>query len=267
MIPVVVGAGSVGNRTIFGIISLFGPGAPGRVTITWPGGSGASSSAGPTAQCPATLTIGAQCPAGQYWNGTLCLPIPNCPAGQIWNGTQCVSQCPAGQAWNGTQCVNQCPAGQYWNGSACAAIPVCTGGRVWNGSACVCLAGQQWEGGQCVAQCGAGQHRGVLNQCLCSDDIAPIAGSCGVAIQSFTVKPALVRKGDTTKVSWSVVHALSCSVNGTNGDVWSALSRIDQVSGPIIAQTIYTLSCLDLGGLSAAPQKKTVNLVPVFQER
>ncbi|MEK9153864.1 MAG: hypothetical protein AAB798_00165, partial [Patescibacteria group bacterium] len=90
---------------------------------------------------------------------------------------------------------------------------------------------------------------------------------CGVAIQSFTVKPALVRKGDTTKVSWSVVHALSCSVNGTNGDVWSALSRIDQVSGPIIAQTIYTLSCLDLGGLSAAPQKKTVNLVPVFQER
>jgi len=52
-----------------------------------------------------------QCPAGQHWDGTACVPDdpPQCPAGQHWDGTACVPddppQCPAGQHWNGSTCV------------------------------------------------------------------------------------------------------------------------------------------------------------------
>ena len=52
-----------------------------------------------------------QCPAGQHWDGTACVPDdpPQCPSGQHWDGTACVPddppQCPPGQHWNGSTCV------------------------------------------------------------------------------------------------------------------------------------------------------------------
>ncbi|MEK7068927.1 MAG: hypothetical protein AAB947_00930, partial [Patescibacteria group bacterium] len=159
-------------------------------------------------------------------------------------------------------------------GSSCTPVPRhCIGSGGWTNSSCntfnACPVGTicQDPGGVCVsASCPDGQHRNALNQCVCADEALPIAGSCSVVFRSFTVNPTLVRRGDTTRVSWSVVRARSCNVFGTSQPTLSGLSGTDVVSAPILAQTIFTLSCLDLNGFPSASQKKTVNIAPAFEE-
>lgn len=47
--------------------------------------------------------------------------IPDCPAGQVYNGSQCVPElkCPAGYKKEGDKCVWQCPAGYKDMGGSC----------------------------------------------------------------------------------------------------------------------------------------------------
>ncbi len=82
------------------------------------------------------------------------------------------------------------------------------------------------------------------------------------------VIPSLVHQGDTTKVNWSSTNVQSCVVQGQNGDSWtSLLSPVGgQTSKPITGQTTYTLTCIDLSGVSLSKQA-TVTVIPKFQEK
>ena len=93
-------------------------------------------------------------------------------------------------------------------------------------------------------------------------------------VVSFSVHPTLVASGNPTTVSWDVKYVSSCIVTGSNGDSWPSTSATE-VSKPIVAQTIYTLSCSLIPGaenLDGSPaiwtdQTRVVNVVPKFQEK
>ena len=91
------------------------------------------------------------------------------------------------------------------------------------------------------------------------------------ASSTLQVIPSLVRKGQTTRVYWDSRNVSSCSVSGTNGDSWG--TKFSGLSGketlPITEQTIYTLSCTALPNASppSITATKTVNVIPVFEER
>ena len=82
----------------------------------------------------------------------------------------------------------------------------------------------------------------------------------------------LLNAGERANVSWQVTGVLSCEVTGNNGDgtgsnetgVWSGASGA-QISSPITAQTIYTLTCIGLDD-STVTRSATVNITPIFQE-
>ena len=82
------------------------------------------------------------------------------------------------------------------------------------------------------------------------------------------VLPSLVRSGDMTKVNWSASNVSSCKVSAPNGDAWNAIQSIigGETSSPIKAATTYTLTCLDLEGLTQTKQA-TVQILPTFQEQ
>ncbi|OGG80296.1 hypothetical protein A3A39_03435 [Candidatus Kaiserbacteria bacterium RIFCSPLOWO2_01_FULL_54_13] len=82
----------------------------------------------------------------------------------------------------------------------------------------------------------------------------------------ITVSPALVRLGETTKVTWVTANVTSCTVTAGNGDSWSGLSSPagGQTTRQIVTATIYTLSCTGPGG--NLTDTATVNILPVFQE-
>lgn len=88
------------------------------------------------------------------------------------------------------------------------------------------------------------------------------------------VAPLLVKKENKVTVMWQVKNALSCTVDGTNGpgNHWTGSTNdqlYTQTSGPIHAQTIFTLDCTPLAGSTAAHIHKTatVNIIPNFNEK
>lgn len=46
-----------------------------------------------------------ECPAGQIFNGSTCVPELKCPAGYVKSGSTCIWQCPAGYKMLGGNCV------------------------------------------------------------------------------------------------------------------------------------------------------------------
>jgi hypothetical protein len=85
---------------------------------------------------------------------------------------------------------------------------------------------------------------------------------------SLRAVPSLLRRGLTTKLSWSATHVTSCSVSGSNGDTWQGIvSPVGgAVSSPITNQVVYTLSCTASDGQTYI-QKATVNVIPGWQEQ
>jgi len=89
-------------------------------------------------------------------------------------------------------------------------------------------------------------------------------GSPSATISTFSVLPSLVQKGDTTTVKWSTKYVTSCSVTGTNGDSWTGTSGT-QTSPPIVAQTVYTITCTGEDGTTVT-QSSTVGIAPTYNE-
>lgn len=83
----------------------------------------------------------------------------------------------------------------------------------------------------------------------------------------WKVFPFLVRRGGIVTVSWEAINVASCTVTGSNGDMLTGLSGV-QESGPIPAQTIFALHCPPLSGSPALAIEKsrTVIVVPDFRE-
>lgn len=84
------------------------------------------------------------------------------------------------------------------------------------------------------------------------------------------INPSIVRSGDATRVYWYVDNAASCVVTGTNGDRWemSHSGANGQITGPIVQQVVYTLTCYGHDGTtpSVITENAVVNIVPGFVE-
>ncbi len=109
---------------------------------------------------------------------------------------------------------------------------------------------------QSVDQLGTGSGSGVG------------VGGAGLAnaTGTLTVKPALVKSGTPTKVSWNVSGVESCDVTGSNGDEWSGATTGAFDSSPIIAHTRYSLVC-PLGDGESLTSQASVDIIPTFQEQ
>jgi len=78
---------------------------------------------------------------------------------------------------------------------------------------------------------------------------------------ALVAQPLIVHSGYSTTLIWATEGVDSCTVTGTNGDVFTDTSRTTS-SGPITEQTLFTLNC-DSGVIV---DSVIVNVVPVFQE-
>lgn len=151
--------------------------------------------------------------------------------------------------------------------------------RTFSCSAAITVSGQPpvEEGGACVAgyycsgtdlyyrdaACTSAQFiQNCTNGCssgACLNQPAPTA--------ILRVVPGLLQAGQTTQVQWSAanVNATTCSVSGTNGDLWEDAASGTQTSTGIFTQTVYTLSCTGIDGTPVS-QTATVNILPIFEE-
>lgn len=85
----------------------------------------------------------------------------------------------------------------------------------------------------------------------------------------LTIRPTLVRQGQSAKLFWNVSNVESCTVSG-GGESWTSLSSPygGRSTGAINGRTTYTLECQELAGAgqSSFTESVTVNITPVFQE-
>lgn len=109
-----------------------------------------------------------------------------------------------------------------------------------------------------VADCGANGCSVASGQCVTPVPPKPrIAGS-----PAIKATPSIVQYGKKTYVSWDVVNADECTVQG-NGDSWSGVSGNIQTS--VINESVrYTLECNGAGGSLRA--KVQINTPPRFRE-
>jgi hypothetical protein len=94
-------------------------------------------------------------------------------------------------------------------------------------------------------------------------------GLCGNGDPSgtLTISSNKVRRGTTVNLSWNVLYASTCTVEGTNGESWSPASSSAVTSAAILNETTYTLSCEPVGG--GAPvllDTERVTLIPTIKE-
>lgn len=242
-----------------------GCGGPGTVYVLCPDGSLAPDN---------TLSA---C-GGAYTNG----PSPLCPTGYVMQNGGCVpgtSSCPTGYQLENGQCVNtqsNCPIGFSEENNSCV-FTGCPGGYTYSQAQQACIlqqcapayicgtdGNQYLESSDCqatlVQQCAWGCYQGAcLGEPTTSGDIV--------------ASPPLLKSGETTNVTWAASNVKSCTVTGTNGDGqgWSCqgsacAATSSELSSPIIAQTIYTMTCTALDG-STLTQSATVNIIPDFEEK
>ena len=88
-----------------------------------------------------------------------------------------------------------------------------------------------------------------------------------IVVNTWNVRPTLVRAGDLVYVEWDVSNAAGCSVVSTKGDNWSGLSGSKSTS--VFVQTIFTLHCSALPNVvpDSVTQSVTVNIIPGFIEK
>lgn len=235
-----------------------------------------------SAACQTTVTVQQACTpqnicgGGNVVNSCTNAVVSTCPYGCA-NG-QCL--CPSGTiAYNGS-CVAQCPSGYVEFSGTCVAG--CPTGYVEQSGSCVfsaCPSGYSLQGNLCVQTC-TPQYYCSANSLYYKDascQSTPVQactygcanGACNVpagpGVQLWQVRPTLVRQGDPVSVNWNVTSVRSCTVTGTNGDSWSGASG-SQNSGPIIGQTVFTLTCTGLDD-STITRTTSVNIVPIFNEQ
>lgn len=83
--------------------------------------------------------------------------------------------------------------------------------------------------------------------------------------------PALVKKGDSARLYWSVQNAASCTITAPNGFSSTLLSSgTTGIATPAISQqTVFTLHCTGLPRTIPATinETTTVSIIPVFEEQ
>jgi hypothetical protein len=79
----------------------------------------------------------------------------------------------------------------------------------------------------------------------------------------ITANPLRLTTGSSSKLTWNASDVTGCAVTGSNGFSNMGTSGIAVDTGPITAQTIFTLTC-DVIGPSIS-RSVTVNILPIFQ--
>ncbi len=182
--------------------------------------------------------------------------------------------CNVGFSLEGAQCVfTGCPVGYSQSAGPSCTFVGCPSGYTQQGNMCVqnaCINGPI---------CG-GDGNLYLQRSNCSTTFSQrcaygcSGGACYTPPPSsdITAVPVIVKKGETSKISFSARSVQSCSVAGTNGDGqgWSCAgtacdATTTEQSSPIEAQTTYVLSCTGLDN-SQLGASAVVNVVPNFCE-
>ncbi len=213
------------------------------------------------ASCPSTPDFpgqcdgsGGLCPVGYVQQGNSCV-FSSCPTYySLIGGTCVITSCPTGYTLQKDQCVFVlCPAGQSYQDGACV-----TWGSCKAETQCIGNSIYTWD-----TTCKTTLVQACTYGCYNASCVVPPPG-----IATWHVQPVLVRAGSTVLVSWATQNVSSCSVTGTNADVWSAASG-SETSSPIRAQTVYSITCQGFPGASPASvsDSTTVNIVPIFNEQ
>lgn len=95
------------------------------------------------------------------------------------------------------------------------------------------------------------------------------SGACATVVPqgTLTVTPLRIRKNATVQISWTATNASSCSVRGSYpGGSLGPYTVSPSTSAPVPAITTFTLSCVGPNSSTYVVDKKTVNVVPTFQE-
>ena len=132
----------------------------------------------------------------------------------------------------------------------CTPTNICSGNTVVN--SCTGATVQS-----CSYQCGAG---------ACITPPPPSFNAGSGTTGHLQVKPQIVPRSGTTTVLWNVSNVSACSVTGSNGQTWNAISG-SSTTLPITQQTTFTLACTPYSGQSFTPETQAVNVTPTFQER
>lgn len=182
-----------------------------------------------------------------------------CPAGAYSENGSCVYYCDPGYTAQGAQCVFVgCSSGYSEQADAqgnaeCVSSGTCYGGYICHDGSLY------YESASCVVSSSPAEACSYG----CSGDSCLAAPPPDIA--NWKVKPALIKSGGTTSVTWQSQNVASCSVTGSNGDSWSGSSG-SEASSPITAQTVYTLACTGLDGTQISTST-TVSIAPQFQEQ
>ena len=158
------------------------------------------------------------------------------------------------------------------NGAQCAAaLTICPAGYTVQNGICTPPAGQ------CTAQyfCQGNDLYQRTAQCT-NQFVQHCTWGCGGngclgpphPTGNITATPSLVRREDTTVVSWTTQYTTSCTVTENNPDItdsWTGASGT-HTSSPLTQQTIYTLTCTGVDG-STLTDRVTVNIVPIEDEK
>lgn len=89
-------------------------------------------------------------------------------------------------------------------------------------------------------------------------------GTLAPQINNFDSRPHLVRKGDSTVLTWDSSYTKSCAVRGSDGSSWSGLNG-NVTTGKIQGQTLYTVTCSGL--VRSVESSQTVSVAPTYQEQ
>ncbi|HET8580974.1 MAG TPA: hypothetical protein VFL98_00705 [Candidatus Paceibacterota bacterium] len=80
---------------------------------------------------------------------------------------------------------------------------------------------------------------------------------------SISAKPALVRTGESTTLSWNGINAAECTISGTDGFLSHEIAGTATIND-VTDRRVYTITC-DNGGPSVSAST-TVSILPVWQE-
>jgi len=169
-----------------------------------------------------------------------------------WTDVNVTAACTVGGACSVSNACNYA-TGTYDSGCNCSATvpPVpATYGNSCTSSANVC--GQTSSG---TVMCNGSCSASTPSKSLCLPTI------------EFSADPMRVRKDTSTKLTWRSTDATSCSLVGQNGFTSSDLSGTAVDSGPLDAQTKFTLTCSNTYSPPSVSESVIVNLLPSYIEQ
>lgn len=118
--------------------------------------------------------------------------------------------------------------------------------------------------------CGMTANGTTNAQGVCAAGPPPLS-SCPVPVfGNFSAQPTLVRKGNSSTLSWQVSSATVCSINGGGLNLLNLALTGTRATNDIENRTEFTLTCFNGDAALGAPSTSSttvINIVPTYQEQ